>query len=543
MTALAAGEAEWDVVYRGDRLPRESIPKWHGNEGPNTSSEVTPDGLRIQDQGTVRTNLCCYSMPWTASPEDPGLVEATVRVVSCTSRSGMCVLVADGVNEDALTLYPDRVKLNHAELAHAMDTTDRYHTYRIRIDGSNITVWADGRPVIDGKGKFVKPAHHGRRVVIFGSISSASTGEGYWKDVKLRVELPPVQTLLDARHVVIYKKQDVYACFPNFKELPDGRIAARFGTRVRRSHIDGTGGAATYVSSDGCETWHPSAEHHLDLKYRMPWGEFLSCGAGGWRHVPAARRKELEAKGVWVRPVRKGVVAHGTAPGWVRTSKDGKTWARRSVSTPRYAFMQGYGRPGFLVTSKGTVLHTVYARRTVKEQRSSLVMRSSDRGQTWEFVTITAADSDRLGFSETALFENDAGEIGAMLRPAPETANNTYVSFSRDDGKSWSPSVDAGFWGYPCQVIELKDGTLLCSYGYRRGRMGIRCVLSRDGGHTWDVDNTIILRADGWGNGGDLGYPRSIQLPDGHIFTLYYINLRDNITHVAGTHWSVPRGP
>jgi hypothetical protein len=72
--------------------------------------------------------------------------------------------------------------------------------------------------------------------------------------------------------------------------------------------------------------------------------------------------------------------------------------------------------------------------------------------------------------------------------------------------------------------------------------MGVRAVLSSTGGHTWDLENEIILRADGYGNGGDNGYPISLEhdTEDGRIFTIYYLNDKENVTHVAGTHWQVP---
>ena len=538
--ALSAEPLEWDSIYTGDRLPSETVPGWWwGNEGPNTEAKVTPDGLRIIDRGTARTNLRCYGTGWHACPAYVAMAEATVKVVSCTDNAGMCLLVSNGVNEDTLTLYPNRIELTHAKLSHQMDTTDRHHTYRVRILGNDITVWADSRLVLDGKGKFTAKAHNGRCGVIFGSISSPATGEAYWREVKYRVELPPVRVLPGARHVVIYKKQDIYACFPNIVQLDDGRLVVNFATRVRRSHIDGRGGSATYVSDDGGQTWQPNKQPYVDPRHHMPWGEYLRGGAGGWRHVPAEKQKELEAKGFWVRPVREGVVAHGGNPGWVSTSTDGKQWQKRTIPTPSFAFRQAYGPPGFLVTSKGTVLKAVYGKRSVDEEHGSLVMRSADQGKTWQWVTIAEAHGNQLGFNETALFENDAGEIGAMLRTSPE--HNTFVSISRDDGKTWSPARDAGFWGYPCHVLKLPDGTLVCSYGYRKDRQGIRCRVSRDGGHTWDPDNEIVLRADAWGRGMDLGYPRSVLLPDGRIFTVYYINLKDNITHVAGTHWSVPK--
>ena len=43
-------------------------------------------------------------------------------------------------------------------------------------------------------------------------------------------------------------------------------------------------------------------------------------------------------------------------------------------------------------------------------------------------------------------------------------------------------------------------------------------MISRDGGQSWTYD--YILRDDG--PDGDLGYPSSVELKDGSIFTLYY---------------------
>ena len=70
--------------------------------------------------------------------------------------------------------------------------------------------------------------------------------------------------------------------------------------------------------------------------------------------------------------------------------------------------------------------------------------------------------------------------------------------------------------------------------------MGIRACLSRDGGKSWDVENEIILRADGFRSGSDLGYPITQRLPDGTLATSYYFNGIDNITHICLTRWTPP---
>jgi len=330
----------------------------------------------------------------------------------------------------------------------------------------------------------------------------------------------------------------VYACFPNFAKHDGNTMAVRFGTRVRRSHIDGTGGSATYISTDAGKTWSRTKERFVSKRHWMPWGEYLSCGAGGWKNEPESKRAELEAKGLWIRKVRPGVIAHGARPAYVNTSKDGKDWKRRTFPTPPMAFMQGYGPPAFLVTSKGVVMNAIYGRPKVDHEQDSLVFRSADQGKTWHWATIVKA-TKTVGYSETALFENAQGEVGALLRPSPVgRKKNTFIAFSKDDGATWDEARDAGFWGYPCDVLRLPDDRLVNTYGYRKGRMGIRARVSADGGHTWGDE--IVLRADGWGSGGDLGYSRSVLLPDGRIFTLYYMNCRDGITHVAGTYWRVP---
>jgi hypothetical protein len=63
-------------------------------------------------------------------------------------------------------------------------------------------------------------------------------------------------------------------------------------------------------------------------------------------------------------------------------------------------------------------------------------------------------------------------------------------------------------------------------------------VLSRDEGVTWDTDRVLVLRNDGACD--DLGYPRSMELRDGTILTLYYFTGEDGVTHPAATRWRLP---
>jgi hypothetical protein len=111
---------------------------------------------------------------------------------------------------------------------------------------------------------------------------------------------------------------------------------------------------------------------------------------------------------------------------------------------------------------------------------------------------------------------------------------------SPDEGKSWyalkEPYVDNS--GNPASMFTLQDGRLALSYGVRRAPYGIRARISEDQGQTWGGE--IILRndSDSW----DLGYPRTVQRPDGKIVTVYYFkDAGGKERYIAATIWDPGR--
>ena len=62
-------------------------------------------------------------------------------------------------------------------------------------------------------------------------------------------------------------------------------------------------------------------------------------------------------------------------------------------------------------------------------------------------------------------------------------------------------------------------------------------ALSRDDGATWDHD--WIIRDDG--PDGDLGYPASVELDDGSLFTVYYQKVPgDAKCSLLCSRWTLP---
>jgi hypothetical protein len=93
-----------------------------------------------------------------------------------------------------------------------------------------------------------------------------------------------------------------------------------------------------------------------------------------------------------------------------------------------------------------------------------------------------------------------------------------------------------GAAGSPPHLLKHSSGAIVMVYGYRAQPFGERAKVSRDGGKTWSDE--IILRDDA--PSGDLGYPASVELPNGDILTIYYQQANaGEKTSLLWTRWSL----
>jgi hypothetical protein len=165
-------------------------------------------------------------------------------------------------------------------------------------------------------------------------------------------------------------------------------------------------------------------------------------------------------------------------------------------------------RTDYIVNGKDDCLIFLTASKTNGKEGRPFCTRTRDGGKTIEFVSWI----EGVGFIEV------------------------YVS--KDDGKSWQflskPAGTGKRNGNPADMVRLKDGRIVLTYGYRSKPHGIRAVISSDNGKTWGKE--IHLRDDGrtW----DLGYPQTVVRPDGRLVTVYYYTTRQNPEqHIAATIW------
>jgi hypothetical protein len=170
-----------------------------------------------------------------------------------------------------------------------------------------------------------------------------------------------------------------------------------------------------------------------------------------------------------------------------------------------------------------------------------LCVRTTDGGRTWKFISWIGPEPRGYAIMPSTV-RLGKQELLTAIRRREDDKSWIETWRSPDDGKTWkrdaTPAPDLGE-GNPPSMIRLADGRVCLTYGRRAEPYSIRARLSGDGGRTWGQE--ITLR-DG-GAGRDLGYPRSVQRPDGKVVTVYYF--WDKKTgperYIAATIWGPPK--
>jgi len=369
------------------------------------------------------------------------------------------------------------------------------------------------------------------------------------------------------RHRIVLKEEGRYTAFPVLHHLPDGRLTIGCISSPFGDHY-GLADWLTFVSTDHGETWTQSDDSTLPpnwpgtsprerydrLSGILPDGSFMAVGSVGREFWASDRREEAGARGLgyiedeaYTALFPDKLIILGYRLSAIRSRDGGLSWDRRTWNVPGYKAVIGF--PRGTVLEDGTWLFPIYTTRT-DGMRDCLIFRSGDGGETWHLHEA----APRIG-SEWALVEAAPGRVLGHIRSAYSWGTGkdrfyTLETWSEDGGKTWDCPVETSFEGFPNHLLRLRDGRILCTFGYRRAPMGIRALISEDGGRTWDTDHEYILRddadyiSDAWPpkkrvrmGGADVGYPISTELNDGTILTVYYITTSDEVTHVAATQW------
>ena len=217
----------------------------------------------------------------------------------------------------------------------------------------------------------------------------------------------------------------------------------------------------------------------------------------------------------------------------------GKSW-QGPFRLPMFDQLGIAARTDYVVNGKDDCFLFLTAAKPNGQEGRPFCARTLDGGQTWRFVSWINETPDGFAIMPSTIRLSDTSLLTAVRRRSgPKRWIETYRS--PDDGQTWhldtTPAPNLGE-GNPPSMIRLSDGRVCLTYGYRSAPFGIRARLSGDNGRTWSDE--IILRDDGGGR--DVGYPRSVQRPDGMVVTVYYIHdTSKGNRYIAATIWDPTR--
>jgi len=226
---------------------------------------------------------------------------------------------------------------------------------------------------------------------------------------------------------------------------------------------------------------------------------------------------------------------HGGQSRFYYSLDRGHSW-RGPFKFPMLELKGVAARTDYIVVGPSECLVFLTASKTNAKEGRPCCARTRDGGKTWTFEGFIGPEPPGYSImpSSVRLGEN---ELLSAVRVRDGDRSWIEAYHSADDGHAWKlrsvPVPDTGE-GNPAAMLKLADGRLCITYGVRKAPFGIYARLSDDGGKTWRDE--ITLR----GKGGcrDIGYPRSVQRPDGKVVTVYYWNDDPAETrYIAGTIW------
>jgi len=327
-----------------------------------------------------------------------------------------------------------------------------------------------------------------------------------------------------------------YFAWPSVARLEDGTLAV-ISSGLRTAHICPWGKTVLHISHDDGRTWSPSRviqDSPIDdrdvgivslggNRLLVTWFRSDTRRYANREMPEEEARAWADAFSTWTDEQVDALVGS-----WLMLSDDaGTTWGnpiRVPVSTPH----------GPILLRNGDLLYMglPYVKRAdLHDDRSEMaVARSTDGGRTWTTIgQVPVCPNTHPGnYGEPHMVELPSGRLLALIRTVnrdyAELAPSGILNFSlvqtesEDGGCTWSVPRPLGFHGAPPHLLRHSSGVLVLTYGYRQEPYGQRVAISYDNGGSWDHD--WILRDDGPDS--DLGYPCTVEMADGSLFSVYY---------------------
>jgi len=318
---------------------------------------------------------------------------------------------------------------------------------------------------------------------------------------------------------------------------------------LRTAHVDPWGRTTLHYSYDNGHTWSelrvindsPIDDRDAGIvnlggnRLLVSW--FTSDTKAIWDVHGPAPADHVKTTDTWT-----GELIDRFLGSYVMLSEDaGWTWGspiRIPISAPHGPILLDGGDVLYL----GKQMHGTFS---VDETGEVTAYRSSDGGQTWRRLgNVPSSPGVSVEwFCEPHVVELPSGKLLGAIRldmheDAGEFRNfNIVQTESNDGGLTWSEVKPLGFHGSPPHLLRHSSSKLIMTYGYRMEPFGQRVAISSDEGATWEHD--WVIRDDGPSS--DLGYPSTVELPDGSLISVYYQQAAaDEHCSLLWSHWTLP---
>lgn len=353
-----------------------------------------------------------------------------------------------------------------------------------------------------------------------------------------------------AEHSIVYSKDDDvlfgYFGWPTVCTFNNKLIVGASGFRTQ--HVCPFGKTVLFESTNGGRSWgepyiindSPIDDRDVGL-LDLGNGELLVTWFSQDTRVqldPNEYRIDLPSRkqrfDVWpVLETWDDEVVADNVGSYIRIRNAEGKWGKKiavPVSSPHGPTIMNDGR----ILYVGSANKDNISAREIKNLDRTQAIVSSDNGRSWEFLSELPPAPNNGRFCEPHAIQLPNGRIIVHLRHEPEFS--IYQCVSDDGGKSWS-EPERLVKGAPPHLMLHSSGALICSYGYRAYGYGQRALISYDNGESYEE---WIIRNDGFNS--DLGYPSTVELPDGTLYSVYYQRPKADMKNnsILASHWELP---
>ncbi len=345
----------------------------------------------------------------------------------------------------------------------------------------------------------------------------------------------------------VLKKGTVYAsdalfgfgAWPTIAKMPDGSLGVAFsGDRIR--HICPFGKTLLTTSSDGGLSWSKPVAV-VDTPFDDRDGGITVRGdqvlVASFNNNFAFQESEArKAAGVHLQRILDYIEQNKEADendigSCLAVSEDGgKTFAKRyllPISAPHGPIVLRDGR--YCYVGRAFSIEDKYktAGKKYDELTDGIYISYSEDGYEWSEPQSLFGQTEEWFLCEPHVIEKRDGELLVHIRVHNRkdmTDMRTFQTVSSENRTKWSDLQDLGVCGSPPHLLRHSSGAIVCVYGRRRKPYGEMAIVSYDDGKTWSEPFCF----DGESLSDDLGYPASVEMEDGSIFTVYYQHEKEN---------------